>query len=130
MDKWQIGNISLRDAETRQPPGGANPRFEPGGPDAHASPIRTRRRLCADGSSAFATRAYWITSSAVANSVSGMVRPSALAVLRLMTVLHEQVAKFLTFENAARIGAAPPIQLGQIGAITHETLASTYSRQG
>ena len=28
---------------------------------------------------------HWITSSAVANSVSGMVRPSALAVLRLMT---------------------------------------------
>src|SRR5271154_1535203 len=27
---------------------------------------------------------HWITSSAVANSVSGMVRPSALAVLRLM----------------------------------------------
>ena len=27
---------------------------------------------------------YWITSSAVANSVSGMVRPSALAVLTLM----------------------------------------------
>jgi hypothetical protein len=27
----------------------------------------------------------WITSSAVANSVSGMVRPSVLAVLRLMT---------------------------------------------
>src|SRR5271156_734210 len=28
---------------------------------------------------------YWVTSSAVANSVSGTVRPSALAVLRLMT---------------------------------------------
>src|SRR6516225_4483066 len=28
---------------------------------------------------------YWITSLAVANSVSAMVRPSALAVLRLMT---------------------------------------------
>jgi Tripartite tricarboxylate transporter family receptor len=28
---------------------------------------------------------YWITSSAMANSVSGMVRPRALAVLRLMT---------------------------------------------
>src|SRR5271167_1743467 len=28
---------------------------------------------------------YWITSSAVANSVSGMVSPSALAVLRLIT---------------------------------------------
>src|SRR4029077_12785844 len=27
---------------------------------------------------------HWITSSAVANSVSGMVRPRALAVLRLM----------------------------------------------
>jgi hypothetical protein len=27
---------------------------------------------------------YWITSSAVANSVSGMVRPSALAVFKLM----------------------------------------------
>ena len=30
-------------------------------------------------------RAYWITSSAVASSVSGMVRPSAFAVLRLIT---------------------------------------------
>ena len=30
--------------------------------------------------------AYWITSSAVATSVSGMVRPRAFAVLRLMTV--------------------------------------------
>src|SRR6516164_5538901 len=29
---------------------------------------------------------YWITSSAVANSVSGMVKPSALAVFRLITV--------------------------------------------
>ena len=28
---------------------------------------------------------YWITSSAVANSVSGMVRPRVLAILRLMT---------------------------------------------
>src|SRR5882757_9615335 len=28
---------------------------------------------------------HWITSSAVANSVSGIVRPSAFAVLRLMT---------------------------------------------
>ena len=28
---------------------------------------------------------HWITSSAVANSVSGMVRPSVLAVFRLMT---------------------------------------------
>jgi hypothetical protein len=31
---------------------------------------------------------HWITSSAVANSVSGIVRPSALAVLRLMTNLY------------------------------------------
>ena len=31
---------------------------------------------------------HWITSSAVANSVSGMARPSALAVLRLMTISY------------------------------------------
>jgi len=31
-------------------------------------------------------RNYWITSAAVANSVSGMVRPSALARLRLMAI--------------------------------------------
>src|SRR6516165_4544941 len=31
------------------------------------------------------TVAHWITSSAVASSVSGMVRPRALAVLRLIT---------------------------------------------
>ena len=35
--------------------------------------------------SALRDACYSITSSAVANSVSGMVRPSALAVLRLMT---------------------------------------------
>ena len=39
-------------------------------------------------------RLHWITSSAVANSVSGTVRPSALAVLRLMT-------------NSNLVGAAP-----------------------
>src|SRR5947207_10000142 len=33
-----------------------------------------------------ARNCYWITSSAVANSVSGMVRPSALAVLRFMAI--------------------------------------------
>ena len=31
---------------------------------------------------------YWITSSAVANNVSGMVRPSDLAVLRLMAISY------------------------------------------
>src|SRR5262249_39978783 len=31
------------------------------------------------------SRSYWITSSAVASSVSGIVRPRAFAVLRLMT---------------------------------------------
>src|SRR5215472_14088235 len=31
---------------------------------------------------------HWITSSAVANSVSGMVRPRALAVLRLIAVSY------------------------------------------
>jgi hypothetical protein len=39
--------------------------------------------LC--GLDTFRPSGYWITSSAMANSVSGMVRPSALAVFRLMT---------------------------------------------
>src|SRR5262249_35654072 len=47
-------------------------------------PARSTEALRADGSRTLATRAYWITSSAVASSVSGMVRPRALAVLRLM----------------------------------------------
>jgi len=41
--------------------------------------------LTQTGSRVCIAAVYWITSSAVANSVSGMVRPSALAVLRLMT---------------------------------------------
>ena len=38
------------------------------------------------------SRRHWITSSAVANSVSGMVRPRALAVLRLKS-LPERVGR-------------------------------------
>src|SRR6516164_6248671 len=38
------------------------------------------------GSGACIAAVYWITWSAVANSVSGMVRPRALAVLRLTTI--------------------------------------------
>src|ERR1700692_3305479 len=37
------------------------------------------------GSGVCIAAVYWITSSAVASNVSGTVRPSALAVLRLMT---------------------------------------------
>ena len=91
-----IGEMSLPLAALR-------PRSRCQGSCRHASDIldstlmtRSRLRLCI---AAFritwvilvprprGTR-YWITSSAVANSVSGMVRPSALAVLRLMRRDH------------------------------------------
>src|SRR6516225_5274230 len=50
------------------------------------TPCRHRR------SKLFALRdAYWITSSAVANSVSGMVRPSALAVVSLSDPLFDDI---------------------------------------
>src|SRR5215831_475318 len=49
-----------------------------------------------------------MTSSAVANSVSGMARPSALAVLRLMTnsifvKLHRQIGWLFAFEDATGV---------------------------
>jgi hypothetical protein len=46
--------------------------------------VRTPLPACA-GTGRTARHAYWITPSAVASSVSGMVRPRALAVFRLMT---------------------------------------------
>src|SRR5262249_49372545 len=64
---------------------------------------------------------YWITSSAVANSVSGMVRPSALAVLRFMTnsnlvgcctgrSLHRLVDDALRNGRVHRSSVGPPDQ--------------------
>src|SRR5271154_4431503 len=63
------------------------------------------------------TVAHWITSSAVANSVSGMVRPSAMAVLRLITVAYfvrppRLVARLLALARSAFVdhleACAPP----------------------
>jgi hypothetical protein len=50
------------------------------------------RRVPPKGMTSAGPPPYSITSSAVANSVSGMVRPSALAVLRLMTNLYLSAA--------------------------------------
>ena len=59
---------------------------------------------------------YWITSSAVANSVSGMVRPSALAVLRFRTIsyfhrkLHREIARLRAAQDSIHIGGgATPV---------------------
>ena len=64
---------------------------------------------------------HWITSSAVANSVSGMVRPSALAVLRLMISwisrrLHRQVGGLLA-SGCGQVERRTAEQLGTVIAV-------------
>ena len=49
---------------------------------------------------------YWITSSAVANSVSGMVRPRALAVLRFTAI-----SNFFRQLDAGLCFAQPPFDI-------------------
>ena len=59
-------------------------------------------------------RSHSITSSARASSVGGTSRPSALAVLRLMTssnlvgCLHRQVGRLLALEDAIDIAGRAP----------------------
>jgi hypothetical protein len=58
-------------------------------------------------------RSYWITSSAVANSVSGMVRPSNFAALRLTTkvyvVSHEAESPYFSVTQAQSITSGLPV---------------------
>jgi hypothetical protein len=67
-----------------------------------------------------------ITSSAVAKSVSGMVRPSVLAVLRLMTrikirdLLHWEVGRLLPPENSAGVAAGQTVRICDIGSVAHQ----------
>jgi hypothetical protein len=69
---------------------------------------------------------YWITSSAVANSVSGMTRPRALAVFALITNSNlvgkhdRQVGWFLALDNAAGIMADVAKCTGLIRPIGHQ----------
>jgi hypothetical protein len=74
---------------------------------------------------------YWITSSAVANSVSGMVRPRALAVLRLMTraylvgELHWHFAYL-----RVNVGGIVAWAGQKVGARDHGVSATALARQG
>ena len=62
-----------------------------------------------------------ITSSARASRVGGTSRPSALAVLRLITssylvgCLHRQVGRLLALEDAIDVAGRAPVQLDQAG---------------
>ena len=72
------------------------------------------------------SRAHSITSSARASSGSGNVRPSALAVLRLMTNstfgrLHDrQVGGLFALENPAGIDAGQTISIGNVATVAHQ----------
>ena len=69
----------------------------------------------------FAWRTHSITSSARASSIGGTSRPSALAVLRLITssnlrrLLNRQVGGLFALEDAIDVDAALPTQSGDVG---------------
>jgi hypothetical protein len=57
---------------------------------------------------------YWITSSAVASSVSGMVRPRALAVLRL--IASSNLIGWMTCRSAGFL----VVQIADAAVIAHQ----------
>jgi hypothetical protein len=67
---------------------------------------------------------YWMTSSAVANSVSGIVRPSGgLEVddeIEFGRLLDRQIGWFLAFENAPGIDASLVVRIVDAAAIAHQ----------
>ena len=69
---------------------------------------------------------YSITSSARPSSESGTVRPSALAVLRLMIsstlvgLLHRQVGRLLALEDAAGVDADQTVRLRNAASVAHQ----------
>ena len=74
-------------------------------------------------------RFHSITSSAVASSVGGTVRPSALAVLRLITSsiprwgLYREVCGLLTLKDTIDISSCATVLVDNIGAVGHQTAA-------
>ena len=74
----------------------------------------------------FAWRTHSITSSARASSVGGTSRPSALAVLRLMTnsnlvgCMDRQVGRLGALENPAGVDADLAIGIRQAGPVAHQ----------
>ena len=86
---------------------------------------RPRRRRAAEQRDELAPF-HSITSSARASSVGGTSRPSALAVLRLMTssnlvgLLHRQVGGLGAFEDLPAKTPCTAIGVGYAGAIAHQ----------
>jgi hypothetical protein len=114
-----------------------DPREEPGALAAHAGicagggwqqPLLPRPCGLKIGCSA---AVYWITSSAVASSVSGMVRPSALAVFEvdgkfeLGWVDDRKVRRLLTLEKASGIEANLVVQIAGAPAIAHQAASQS-----
>ena len=71
---------------------------------------------------------YSITSSARASSIGGTSRPSALAVLRLITSsylvgAHRQVGRFLALEDAIDVAGRKPVLVWQIGPVGDQAAA-------
>src|SRR6266404_5781343 len=73
------------------------------------------------------TKRYWITSSARSSRDCGILRPSVLAVLTLMTssnlcrLLNRQIGGFRAFENLVHVLCSPAVQVCEVGAVRHET---------
>ena len=69
---------------------------------------------------------YSITSSAAFSKPNGTVRPSALAVFRLMTKsnlvgLHNwKIGRLFTFEDSSGVIACLPIRIGDAGAVADQ----------
>ena len=85
----------------------------------------------------FAWRTHSITSSARASSDGGTSRPSALAVLRLITssnlvgCMHRQVGRLLALEDATGIDAGLLVDIEDAGSLAnqaagHDRLAVKY----
>ena len=78
----------------------------------------------------FAWRTHSITSSARASSVGGTSRPSALAVLRLMTssnlvgLLDRQVGRLLALEDATDVDADQTVGVSDAGPVAHQAASS------
>ena len=78
------------------------------------------------GSQKRTSRRHSITSSARPSSVSGTVRPSALAVLRLMisstfvACCDRQVGWLLALENAAGVDAGLTVRVRNTAAVAHQ----------
>ena len=84
----------------------------------------------------FAWRTHSITSSARASSVGGTSRPSALAVLRLMTssylvgCLHRQVGRLLALEDAVDVAGRAPVLVDDIRPVGDQAAAGDEGAVG